>query len=211
MLACIIWIARDISIKLEEPSHILKQYIITHQMIQDKLKKKFKCTISQEGLTKWLQQFDTLQLIHICKEEEIAASIKNQRKYPINRPTVLQIPYFDKNTLIYSEQLAAKYKPPIKKIINNENYKTVKTVLSYLLDSRGWFSRDSFIDCIRMENETDNVNGFTIENAKTYFDKYIQQIQQELDLTKSSCTKELIARFPGNHKVGLTKLYYRGG
>ena len=210
VLASIILIVRDIAVMLKHSPRKPEQYIITHQMIKDRLQKKFKQTIAQEGLTEWLRQFDALHLIHLCTEAEIVQAIKKTQNKHRGIPTVIQIPYFDKNTLVHAEYMAARYKPPVKKTVaGDENYDTVKIILSALLDSYGWFSRDSFIQCIRQENEANNTDGFTVENAKTYFDKYIRQLQQELHLTKSSCTKELMARFPGNHKVGLTKLYYK--
>lgn len=209
VLASIILLAREIALSLQEPPHIEKQYVITQPMIAEKLVKKFKQPVSKDALTKWLRQFNDLSLIHICKEEEIAHEIKKRRRNRYRNPTVLQVPYYDRSVLAHAEILAARYKQPIKKY-DNANYRTVKTILSVLLDTRGWFSRDAFIQCVQEEAALDNTDGFTVENARTYFDKHIRQIQQELGLTRSSCTKELITRFPGNHKIGLTKIYYRG-
>lgn len=211
MLASIILLAREISLKLMELPKHSKQYVITYQMIADKLRKKFHQSITREGISQWIKQFHDLHLIHICHEDEIASLIKQQRNKQHKHATVIQIPYFDQSVLIHAEIRAAKYKPPV--IIassDNIHYITTKNILVFLLSSYGWFSRDAFIRCVEKEAALDNTDGYTVENAATYFDRYIPQIQQELRLIKSSCTKQLITRFPGNHKIGLTKIYYRG-
>ncbi len=211
VLATIILLARELHLQLKDPTETVPQYIITQQMIADKLAKKFGILINRNTLASWLKQFHDLQLIHICSEEEIAAEIKKQRRGPFKKPTVLQIPYFDESVLIHAEILASQYKPAIKMpTAENVQYQMTKTIASILLDNYGWFSRNAFIRFVSKESALNNTDGFTAENAQTYFDKYIPQIQQELHLIKSSCTKELMTRFPGNHKVGLTKLYYRG-
>lgn len=210
VIASIALLAREISLKLEEPPRISKQYVITYQMIADKLARKFKKPISKDGLVEWMKQFHELHLIHVCKEEEIAVAVKQERRNGCRRPTVLQIPYFDRSVLIHAEIRAAQYKPPISRtLISNEKYMTTKTILTSLLSIYGWFSRAAFIRCIQEETVLGNTDGYTVENAKACFDKYIGQIQKELGLTKSPCTKELMVRFPGNHKIGLTRLYYR--
>lgn len=209
VLASIILLIRDMASALQYPPRMSEQYVVTYQMISDKLQKKFHVSVSTDCLAAWLKQFDALQLIHLCKKEELASTIK--RHSPLKNLTVIQIPYFDKTIFAHAEILASRYKPPVK-ITRAEdwNYETTKAILSALLQSHGWFSRTSFIQCIRDESALNNTNGYTVKNAMTYFDKHILQIQQELHLIKSSCTKELMARFPGNHKIGLTKLYYRG-
>jgi len=210
LLASVILIARDLATALQYPPKTPEQYIITHEMIQEKMQKKFRQTVSDDGITEWLRQFHDLQLIHLCRKEEVADGIKKSRKSPYRKPTIIQIPYFDKTVLIHSEHLAERYKPAVRKTDkNNRNYLMLVSVLNHQLDIQGWFSRDSFIRCIRQETALDNTDGFTEENAATYFDKYIRQVQQELDLVKSPCNKELMVRFPGNHKMGLTRLYYR--
>ena len=211
VLATTILLARELHLQLKDPTETVPQYIITQQMIADKLAKKFGILINRNTLASWLKQFHDLQLIHICSEEEIAAEIKKQRRSPLKKPTVLQIPYFDESVLIHAEILASQYKPAIKMpAAENMQYQTIKAIASILLDNHGCFSRDAFIRFVLKESALDNTDGFTVENAQTYFDKYMPQIQQELHLIKSSCTKELMTRFPGNHKIGLTKLYYRG-
>ena len=207
-LIVVILLARELHLQLKDPTNTTPQYIITYAMIADKLGKKFNKSVNRNTLAEWLKQFHDLQLIHICSQEEIAAGIKD-KWHNYKNPTVLQVPYFDQSVLIHAEQLAAQYMPVIK-TANDVNYQTVKTILSFLLEKQGWVSRDAFIQCIKTENALDNTDGFTIANAQTYFDKHIKQLQQELNLIKSSCTKKLMARFPGNHKIGLTKIYYRG-
>ena len=208
VLACIALLARDYAVR-EDVSKNVPQYIITHQMIAGKLQKKFHQRISSDCLTEWLRQFHDLQLVHLCKDNEIRKFIKASCPSSGKRPTVIQVPYFDRSVLDHAEILAANYKPPLK-TAHTESYTSTKNILAALLLKDGYFTRSSFLACIRNENEAGNTDGYTIENAATYFDRYVPQIQQELGLTKSSCTKELMARFPGNHKIGLTKLYYRG-
>ena len=209
VIASIALLARDAAIK-KNPSQTVPQYIVTYQMIIDKMKTKFKKIISKDALAEWIKQFEALHLIRICKDKEINGFIRESYPDPFKRPMILQVPYFDESVLIHAEILAAKYKPSVKKDLTNDpNYATTKNILDTLLSLHGWFSRDAFLRCIRLETALNNMDGYTVKNAATYFDRYIPQIQQELDLTKSSCTKELMARFPGNHKIGLTKLYYR--
>jgi hypothetical protein len=209
VIASIALLARDSAMK-KEPSRTVPQYIITYRMIIDKMKTKFRKTISKDGLAEWIKQFEALQLIHVCKDKKVNGFIRKSYPDPFKRPMIIQVPYFDKSVLAHAEILAARYRPPIEKTsVDNPTYVITKNMLDSLLLLHGWFSRDAFLRCIRSEAALDNTNGYTVKNAATYFDRYIPQIQQELNLTKSSCTKELMARFPGNHKIGLTKLYYR--
>lgn len=210
-LASVILCARDIHIagQANAPFPCEHQCIITHTAIAEKMKKRFKTSISSDALTEWLKLFHDLDLIHLCTEEEIATPLKKNRCTG-RRPTVIQVPYFDRSVLIHAEIKAKRYQPSVKKIPDNDmNYMTCLNILIALLNTHHCFSRDSFVQCIRQENELGNTDGFTVENAMTYFDKYIPEIQEKLGLTKAPCTKQLIARFPGNHKIGSTRLYFR--
>lgn len=211
LLSAILLCIRDryIAITKDFSPHYTAQCIIPHSIIADKYRKKFKGSISEDSIQRWIKQFHDLKLIHICTEEEIAEPLKKKR-HTYLKPTVIQIPYYDKSVLQHADNLAKDYMPPIKKAADGDmNYWTCINILSVLLRTHGYFTRDSFIQCIRQEAALDNTDGFTEKNAATYFDKYIPQIQGELHVIKSPCTKQLKARFGGNLKVGSTRVYYR--
>ena len=206
VLASIILIVRDMASALKFLPAVSEQYIVTHKMILEKLAKKFRQRVSENTLTKWLHQFNDLELIHLCHETEVVDEIKSGRQR--HRPTVIQLPYFEESVLIHADNLAAKYEPSIEET-DDDNYAIVFNIVSIQLSMKGWFSRSSFISCVQREEALDNLDGITSKNAAFYFDKHIGQISKTLGLIKSPCTKELMARFPGNHKMGLTRIYYR--
>jgi len=212
LLSAVLLCIRDrcLEITKEFPSHYTLQCTVPHSLIADKYRKRFKKSISKDSIQHWMRQLHDLNLIHICSEEEIVKPLQKNRLCIYRRPTVLTVPYYDKSILQHADNLAKDYMPPIKKAAGDDmNYWTCINILSVLLRTHGYFTRDSFIQCIRQEAALDNTDGFTEKNAATYFDKYIPQIQQELHVIKSPCTKQLKARFGGNLKVGSTRVYYR--
>ena len=199
VLASAILVARNSYLQIED--HVLpqkeKQCIASYRLIADKLKKRFHTVIDRKAVHRWMKQFHDLHLLHICSKDELC--FKKERK----DLTVIQVPYFTPSVLQYADMLAADYKPPVKQATDN-TYLTCYYMAKTLLDTYGYFTRSLFMrHCI--EGEV-----FSRENAATYFDKHIQQIQQKLNLIRASCTKKLMTRFPGNHRIGSTKFYYRG-
>lgn len=210
LLSAILLCLRDCYLQMPITDHTIRQCIVTHQTIAAKYVKRFKSSISEDSIQHWMHQLHDLNLIHICSEEEIVKPLQKYHRSFYKRPTILTIPYYDKSILQYADNLAKDYMPPIKKAAGDDmNYWTCINILSVLLRTHGYFTRNSFIQCIRQEAALDNTDGFTEKNAATYFDKYIPQIQQELHVIKSPCTKQLKARFGGNLKVGSTRVYYR--
>lgn len=210
LLSAVLLCLRDCYLQMPITDHATRQCIVMHQTIAAKYVKRFKSSISEDSIQHWMRQLHDLNLIHICSEEEIVKPLQKYHRSFYKRPTILTIPYYDKSILQYADNLAKDYMPPIKKAAGDDmNYWTCINILSVLLRTHGYFTRNSFIQCIRQEAALDNTDGFTEKNAATYFDKYIPQIQQELHVIKSPCTKQLKARFGGNLKVGSTRVYYR--
>ena len=108
LLSSIILSIRDehIKYKLNIPAKFVPQYVITYDMIINKLKTKFNITISKNTIRKWIKEFNELKLIHLCSQDEKSANNKKLN----NKVMVMTIPYFTSSRLKYVDSLAKNYK-----------------------------------------------------------------------------------------------------